>query len=45
MVDFRFLPPRARHAVARARVVESQLQRTPDGGYAGTVVLAFGSGA
>ena len=30
---------------ARARVVESQLQRTPDGGYAGTVVLAFGSGA
>lgn len=30
---------------ARARVVESQLQRTPEGGYAGTVVLAFGSGA
>jgi general secretion pathway protein M len=29
---------------ARARVVESQLQRTPEGGYAGTVVLAFGSG-
>lgn len=30
---------------ARARVVETQLQRTPEGGYAGTVVLAFGSGA
>jgi general secretion pathway protein M len=29
---------------ARARVVESQLQRTPEGGYAGTVVLAFGGG-
>lgn len=30
---------------ARARVVESQLQRTPEGGYTGTLVLAFGSGA
>lgn len=29
---------------ARARVVESQLQRTPQGGYSGTVVLALGGG-